>query len=61
MIKLFLIRFARLLKPIIPSFLRIFLPRILKLNKVFDGMYSSLKDTTESSYNNTDLLFKVVK
>lgn len=59
MIKLFFIRFARRIKPIIPPLLWMFLRKVFSENKntkVFDGIYGSLNDIPESSYNNTDSL-----
>lgn len=59
MIKLFFIRFARCIKPIIPPLLWMFLRKVFSENKntkVFDGIYGSLNDIPESGYNNTDSL-----
>lgn len=58
MIKIF-IKVAYHIKPIIPPVLWMFLRKVFieKSNtKVFDGIYGSLNDVAESSYNNADSL-----
>jgi putative methyltransferase (TIGR04325 family) len=58
MIRIF-IKVGRLIKPLIPPLLWMFLRKVVSYNnsnKVFDGIYDSLNDVPESNYNNVDSL-----
>ena len=59
MIRIF-IKVAHLIKPFFPPLLWMFLSKVVSDNnskKVFDGIYDSLNDVSESNYNNVDSLY----